>query len=137
MNYGPIYKIVSYLFVGMLWGCTNPFLKAGSSKAANEDKKSNNEASWYIRTKSTLKKFLRPSVFVPIAINQCGSVAFYYLLATDDISTAVPICNSLTFAFTGITGWALGEKIYRPSLFILGVVLVILGISLCAISTPQ
>ena len=41
------------------------------------------------------RKFMKPSVFIPIAINQVGSLAFYYLLATDDISTAVPICNSL------------------------------------------
>jgi drug/metabolite transporter (DMT)-like permease len=127
-------KVCSYLLVGMLWGCTNPFLKAGSESGKKEPQTADNR-SYFYQLKVSVWKFLKPSVFIPIAINQTGSVAFYYLLATDDISTAVPICNALTFAFTGITGWLLGEKVYRPKLFIAGIMFVIIGIAICAMSS--
>lgn len=47
---------------------------------------------------------------IPFLINQIGSVIFIFVLQNADISLAVPVTNSLTFLFTAITGWFLGEK---------------------------
>lgn len=138
-----IIKILSYLLVGGLWGITNPFLKQGTQintssisstsstiNSTNEFK----EISFFKRYYDLLIYFVKPAVFLPIIINQLGSVAFYYLLATDDISIAVPLCNSLTFAFTGITGWFLGERIQQPIFFLIGILFILCGIYLCVIS---
>lgn len=75
--------------------------------------------------------------FVPFVLNQSGSVVYYYLLGTmgacaecwlrvrslnrslmlplvplvaSEVSLAVPICNSLAFAFTAVTAYVLGER---------------------------
>lgn len=128
-------KIFSYLLVGGLWGITNPFLKHGTQTSANESTVGSKKPKNILETiQESFLIFLKPSIFLPIFINQLGSLAFYFLLATDDISIAVPLCNSLTFVFTGITGWFLGERIHQPMIFILGVILVISGIYLCVLS---
>lgn len=124
-------KVISYLFVGSLWGITNPFLKQGAQ--LHSPPLETKDSSIFQKSFNSLQKFLRPSICLPILINQMGSVAFYFLLATDDISIAVPLCNSLTFVFTGITGWILGERIHQPMLFILGVIFVLIGIYLCVL----
>lgn len=129
MEVGSLYKSCSYILVGVLWGCTNPFLKAGSK--ADKKSRTAEAQSLFQKLWNLIRKFMNPYVFVPFAINQLGSVAFYYLLATDNISAAVPICNSLTFAFTGITGWMLGEHVHRPVYFTVGVICVALGIAIC------
>jgi drug/metabolite transporter (DMT)-like permease len=134
---GAVWKVFSYLFVGALWGITNPFLKQGaqsSSPSSSSSSLESMETNLFQRATESFKSFLRPSIILPIAINQLGSLAFYFLLATDDISIAVPLCNSLTFAFTGVTGWLLGERIHQPILFVLGVAFVVSGIYLCVLS---
>ena len=132
----PFLKILSYLFVGALWGITNPFLKqnTNNSNSNNNSNEIKEKISLIQRFQSLFFLFIKPGIFLPIFINQLGSIAFYYLLATDDISIAVPLCNSLTFAFTGITGWFLGEKIQQPILFLIGILLILCGIYLCVIS---
>ena len=47
---------------------------------------------------------------------------------------AVPICNGLTFLFTAITAWALGEKVDSPVLAASGSVLILAGVTVCAVS---
>jgi uncharacterized membrane protein len=128
------WKVLSYLFVGALWGITNPFLKQGAQQTPSPSSLETKETNLFKRATESCKTFLKPSIFLPIAINQLGSLAFYFLLATDDISVAVPLCNSLTFAFTGLTGWFLGERIHQPILFVVGIVLVLSGIYLCVSS---
>ena len=51
-----------------------------------------------------------------------------------DISLAVPLCNSLTFVFTALTSHLLGERVDNPLRAAAGVVLVLLGVSLCVAS---
>lgn len=45
-----------------------------------------------------------------MALNQLGSVVYFLTLPNVDLSLAVPVANSLTFVFTGLCGWLLGEK---------------------------
>jgi len=51
-----------------------------------------------------------------------------------DISLTVPLCNSLTFVFTALTSHLLGERVDNPLRAALGVLLVLLGVSLCVAS---
>lgn len=136
------YKSFSYILVGVLWGCTNPFLKKGSQEtqvASGTGSQSSNpkrvEEGFVANTKRSLRKFLNPSVLFPFILNQSGSLVFYFLLATENISTTVPVCNSLTFIFTGITGWFLGEKFAHPVMFVAGLLMVVSGLSICALSS--
>lgn len=51
---------------------------------------------------------------LPFLLNQCGSVLYFLTLQSTDLSLALPVSNSLTFVFTAITGWFLGEeKVHR------------------------
>ena len=135
-----LYKSFSYILVGMMWGCTNPFLKKGSEKTTatvRNDTNNENKNDMINILKKNLKKFYNPSVLIPFVLNQSGSLLFYFLLATENISITVPVCNSLTFLFTGLTGWFLGEKFTHPFLFVLGLILIICGLSMCALSSME
>ena len=76
--------------------------------------------------------FTEPSVYIPILINQSGSFVFYFILLHEPISVAGPVCNSLTFIFTAITGYfVFKEEIHSPLLLIIGIIFVLFGIYIC------
>lgn len=126
-------SIVGYITVGVLWGCTNPFIKHAQAISARNktDKEKKNEHLF----SSLLNMFQDVSVLIPFAVNQMGSLVFYMLLYNEPISIASPVCNSLTFIFTAITGhFILGEDIPSPTLMILGSLCVVIGIYICITS---
>jgi drug/metabolite transporter (DMT)-like permease len=119
--------LLGYLFVSVLWGCTNPFIKHAQS-ASNKDSKEGTKS-----TIAMLKKFSRDyKMLVPFFINQCGSLMFYFLLSTEPVSVASPVCNSLTFLFTAITSYfVFNETVQYPMLLIGGTFFIIAGTALC------
>lgn len=147
---------VAFVIVGMLWGCTNPFLKKGqediskSEATANKDKYDtahvsaadcatssspsaasvlnlNNFSKWKIWNMCHLK------IAIPFIINQFGSALFYLLLSTEPLGTTVPIVNCLTFVFTALTSIIVnGEKVDSPLLLILGTAMVLAGMYMCS-----
>lgn len=50
-----------------------------------------------------------------MGLNQLGSIVYIFALQNIDLTIAVPVANSLTFVFTAISGWILGEKLPRKS----------------------
>ncbi|RLN65948.1 hypothetical protein BBJ29_007098 [Phytophthora kernoviae] len=122
--------LLSFLFVGALWGCTNPLIKRG--KRSDDD-------TMYARKDNSVQEFAKQVVHLmknwqfvlPFILNQSGSVVYVYLLGSAEISNAVPICNSLTFVFTAITSRLLGEKPQRPISTYTGMVLILLGVVIC------
>ncbi|KNC21682.1 hypothetical protein FF38_09797 [Lucilia cuprina] len=70
----------------------------------------------------------RLKYWIPFLLNQSGSVLYVWTLQTCNITVAVPVANSLTFAFTAITGYMLGEKIPGKNI-IVGTLLVCIGSS--------
>ena len=105
-------SLLCYLLVGMLWGCTNPFIKraqhssssSSSSSSLPSHKNTTNTSS--TTTINIIKRlFNDPKVYIPYGINQSGSFLFYFLLSREPVSRAAPICNALTFIFTAITGF--------------------------------
>jgi drug/metabolite transporter (DMT)-like permease len=131
-----LYQFGSFALVGALWGCTNPLLKEGSSdsvdEAARAGEKNTEQRGFLARQLHILLGVLTNWRFVvPFALNQSGSAVYVYLLGSSDISLAVPICNSLTFVFTAITSWLLGEKLNDPLKTFAGVFLVLVGVTIC------
>jgi hypothetical protein len=134
-----LYQFGSFALVGALWGCTNPLLKEGSSssvdQAARVAQKSNKqEASgdlWSRQLRILFGVLTNWRFLLPYVLNQSGSVVYVYLLGSSDISLAVPICNSLTFVFTAITSWLMGERMGDPGKTLGGAALVLVGVTIC------
>lgn len=99
--------------MGILWGCTNPFIKLGSQGIEQINTGSSAKNIW-LELKTIA---LRLKYWVPFLLNQSGSVLYVWTLQSCNITAAVPVANSLTFAFTAITGYMLGERIPGKSKF--------------------
>mmetsp|Transcript_21135 Transcript_21135/g.31522 ORF Transcript_21135/g.31522 Transcript_21135/m.31522 type:complete len:152 (-) Transcript_21135:545-1000(-) len=145
--------IPSLLLVGAVWGCTNPFLRRGmadddnTTKATEHSSKTQSESktndSKHMTTEThpekghvlqSLLSFRRISVWLPYALNQSGSLLYYRLLATSDLSLAVPICNALALAFGSVTAWFLGESVDNPMRAMCGCALISVGVIICMMS---
>jgi drug/metabolite transporter (DMT)-like permease len=74
----------------------------------------------------------RPKLLLPFLVNQSGSVVYYYLLSSEPVSRASPICNSLTFLFTAATGYVcFGEEVRHPYLLLIGIFFILVGVCVC------
>ena len=123
-------EMVSLVLVGAFWGCTNPMLRKGALEEhpSTTDDKESSLLSFLI---VTLSKFRRIRVWLPYALNQCGSLLYYWLLANSDLSMAVPVCNALSLVFSCITSYALGERADQPIRALVGSALVMIGVAIC------
>ena len=118
---------LSFLLVGLLWGGTNPFIKLGSQGV--EDVKGDTLLSETARKVFFLATRWR--YMLPFALNQMGSVVYFYTLGQADLSLAVPIANSITFVCTAaIAYFVLGERAGGWKTAV-GCTLVLSGITLC------
>jgi len=119
-------EIFGMVLVGVLWGFTNPLLREGYVKSSHQV---DSQQAKRLKTliPSTLRSLLNLQVLIPYALNQLGSVAFYFALAKSDISRAVPICNGLALVFSCICTYIIGEPIRSPMLTLLGASLVSTG----------
>lgn len=126
---------VLWLFVvGLLWGCTNPFMKLGSRGINRVHSQANSKLPKLVRELQFL--FTQWKYVVPLVINLFGSFVFYQSLGKSDLSLVVPICNSLTFIFTTLTAqFILGESAPNTYTYF-GMALVVLGVGTC-ISSKQ
>ena len=119
-------------------GLYKPVSEGGSKDAVSTKKKGNQASHAVFNCSSFLQElfltFTNLKFIIPFALNQSGSMVYYYLLGTADISLASPICNSLTFTFTAITSWLIGEKIDSPFFTIIGIFFVLIGVTLCTLS---
>ena len=136
-------SLVLYILVGALWGCTNPILRKGATEEStststttttSSDSADSSKASTLY---SSFLKFLKIRVWLPYALNQCGSIFFYFLLARADLTMAVPICNALSLVFSCGTSFALGEQVDRPLRAILGSSMVMTGVIICLLSREE
>jgi hypothetical protein len=152
-------NVLSIFLVGALWGCTNPFVKRARARLVAIEKASREGSSVLSNGKESMGRgdkiaggsgvssctddstgavdFLlslvkHPTLAAPFIINQLGSLLFYYLLATENVSLVSPLCNSLALAFTALTGYCLGEEYRKPVRMFVGVVCVYLGVFLCS-----
>jgi len=133
---------LAYIVVGILWGCSNPFMKYAQTTVTGIDSCSSIDNCQGTSSQShkivymissmydeIYRLITRPSLFIPFIINQSGSLVYYYLLSNQPITRASPICNSLTFIFTALTGhFFFQEEIQHPLCLFTGVTLIIIGI---------
>ena len=153
-----IFEIISLILVGATWGCSNSFLRKGSTDTAvlltNETsetirtttasttehevepqlrrKKRTTTFTWLEFLRVQLSKFRHVSVWLPYVVNQSGSLLYYITLSQTDISIAVPACNALSLVFTICTSWfVLREPVERPFLTMIGAALIMGGVSIC------
>ncbi|XP_016968426.1 transmembrane protein 234 homolog isoform X2 [Drosophila biarmipes] len=96
------------LAVGLLWGVTNPFIRLGS-QGIESVKDTGSKWRNFVQEARTIGSRWR--YWIPFGLNQCGSALYVWTLQSASITVAVPVANSLSFAFTAITGYALGEKL--------------------------
>lgn len=115
-------EIISLVLVGAFWGCTNPLMRQGSQEVTAT--KQENNTSWF-------SKWLSVRVWLPYALNQSGSLLFYYTLGHSDLSLAVPICNGLALVFSIVTSYWIGERTDDPWKMIVGSALVMVGVAIC------
>ncbi len=121
-------RILLIFAVGILWGCTNPFIKRAQAALSDHNKENTrNNALSFIR-----QLIQNPVLAAPFVINQIGSLFFYLLLATEKVSVASPMCNALALAFTAATGYFLGEKYKSPAQMAVGIILVYVGVMICS-----
>ncbi|KAI3634572.1 hypothetical protein MIR68_007483 [Amoeboaphelidium protococcarum] len=140
-------QILMFLVVGLLWGGTNPWLKLAAQRQVPP------------QSLLMLPKSLRQTVYLltdyhyllPLLLNLSGSILYYktlrdygkilYKITVKDIvivlvtmqvdlKMAVPIANSLTFIFTHLMGYAIGEP-FGSYKTMLGISLVIAGVAVC------
>ncbi|KAI8829666.1 hypothetical protein BC829DRAFT_149082 [Chytridium lagenaria] len=117
--------------VALCWGSTNPFIKRGSRGLQQITDKHIN-SPWWKRTAAEYWFLLtRWQYVVPLAINLSGSMVYYYTLGQSDLSNAVVVTNSVTFAVTLLTGYALGEEKELSARSLFGMSLVGIGVALC------
>lgn len=140
--------LLSAVLVGAVWGCTNPFLRRGSaddyvqsgSDEAGEKTPADTADTTATESKSvihSLLRFKRVGVWLPYLLNQSGSILYYKLLATSDLSLSVPVCNAMALVFSSATSSLLGERVDRPVAAIAGSLLVTLGVAICMASNEN
>eukprot|EP00611_Tribonema_gayanum_P009339 TRINITY_DN19145_c0_g1_i1.p1 TRINITY_DN19145_c0_g1~~TRINITY_DN19145_c0_g1_i1.p1 ORF type:complete len:148 (+),score=15.78 TRINITY_DN19145_c0_g1_i1:26-469(+) len=129
--------------VGAAWGCTNPLIRRGTAAqehagsggavdaAPHEDM---GQKSGLQSMAAPLRSLVRIQALIPYAINQSGSLLYYWLLSTADMAVAVPACNSLALVFTTLTAAAIGEPVAKPLQTALGIVLILTGVTLCVMA---
>lgn len=127
--------LLSIVFVGAFWGCTNPILRRGAADDITAC--SVEEDATFFSLLDSLKKFRRFGVWLPYLFNQCGSLLYYYLLASSDLTLAVPVCNALSLVFSIMTSYALGERVDKPGQAIFGAALVTGGVAICIASREK
>ncbi|CAH0547368.1 unnamed protein product [Brassicogethes aeneus] len=121
-----IYELFSLIGVAALWGGTNPLIKRNSKEIVQV--KANNAFMQFVLELKYL--FTNVQYLVPMALNQLGSVLYFFTLQHVDLSLSVPVANSLTFVFTAIVGCFLGEKLPTRETC-LGIFLILLGTAIC------
>ena len=124
-------KLLYYLLVALLWGCTDPLLKRGSEGI-------NSAVSSHSKILKVILQFkwliLNYQFTLPFVINQAGSVLYYVLIAQSDISLAVPVINSLKLVVTTIVGIVtLGERVESARTYC-GMLCIVIGVSLSVLS---
>ena len=120
-------QIAKYVIVGMLWGCTNPFIKHAQAKQKSSVAA---DSSWVTGIRNFV---LQPDLLIPYVINQSGSLFFFiFIMPTDPITISAPICNSLSFIFTAITSYGyFKEELHSWQHLFLGILLVLIGSFVC------
>ena len=98
------------LFIGFIWGITNPFIKLATSKDDN------------IKSLLTNIHFL-----IPYLLNQLASIGYNFLLTFSDLHIIIPIVKTMDITTTVLATSYLEKKSLKIKDFV-GIVLITIGI---------
>ena len=112
------------ILVAFFWGTSNPLMKRVTADDPGKDSSGLSPIAFII----TL--FKRWKFVAAYLYDQAGSMLYYYVLGSTDLSLAVPIANGLTFAFAGITE-AIMDKRFPSRSTIEGSILIVAGVYIC------
>ena len=88
------WDVLGCAIVGMVWGTTNALLEQGVKRASSS---------------SSSSSMLQPGIILPYILNQAGSLLFYVLLSSSELSVVGPLTNALTLIFTGIAAHSMSK----------------------------
>lgn len=115
------------ILTGMLWGCTNPFIRQGTKGLRDVTATTVLGQAW-----AEISFLLGNWKYVlPWLVNQAGSLVYLAAVRRAPLSVAVPTANSLAFVFTAITGAAIGAEERLDKWSIMGIMLIMSGTALC------
>ena len=130
--------LLSFLFVGTLWGTTNAFMESGTSedkkkpKEEQAKKKDKGSSSFISNLFGDLGNlFANWRFLLPFGLNQLASLLNNFVVAGNDLSIAVPSVNCITFIVTFITQRLLKKESLVDIRFFGGVLLIMAGMYLC------
>ena len=120
-------QVYCLFLVALLWGVTNPLMKAGSKGVENAKL-----GSRYWGCLAELLFLVRQWQYVAsFLLNQSGSVLFYWTVSRSDVSLVVPVTNSLTLVVTTVAGRVLLKEGALPWKSYAGMALTLAGVTLC------
>ncbi|XP_041985265.1 transmembrane protein 234 homolog [Aricia agestis] len=119
---------IGLLFLtGALWGCTNPFIRQGTKGLRSVKSK-----TWVGQAAAEVTFLLGNWKYVvPWLVNQSGSLVYLAAVQRAPLSLAVPVANSLAFAFTALTDAVVGTEEPLDGVSMIGVGLIALGTAFC------
>lgn len=80
-DFESVQNIGLLIFVGIIWGVTNPFMEKGSQNTEKtENKTPEQENKRDFGWKSFIKTITNFKFFIPFLLNQSGSLLYYFLL---------------------------------------------------------
>ncbi len=144
-----IQNVLCMILVAALWGCTNPLLARGVATRQCDNERTRNQhqqesfvvvpilRQYMPNCLQSLLNFSTVSVLAPYVANQCGSILFYYTLASCRLSLVVPCCNALSLAFSLGTSYLIGEKVNYPLRAAVGSAFVTIGVAICTLETSS
>ncbi|XP_045455841.1 transmembrane protein 234 homolog [Melitaea cinxia] len=115
------------VLTGVLWGCTNPFIKQGT-KGLRKVHADSLLGQAYAEVTFLLGNW---RYVVPWLVNQLGSLVYLFAIQRVPLSLAMPAANSLAFAFTALTGSLVGTERPLDQGSIFGIMLIGVGTALC------
>lgn len=132
--------VLGFLLVGAAWGMTTPFMRraAVNNEAPPRPYLSDPTVPWVKRKLwgvifAVIDLLKNPAYAIPLLINITGSVWFFLLLGSAELSLMVPITNSCAFLFTVLGEWLAERKVVEKETWF-GIALVLGGIFLCVVA---
>lgn len=126
-------SIIGFLLIGLSWGLTTPFLRRAALSFTPRTPESNLPRLQYHLTRvsyTVVDLLRRPDYSIPLLLNMSGSLWFFLVVGSNELSLTIPITNSLAFIFTVLGEWWVeGKSIGRETGA--GMALVLGGIALC------
>jgi drug/metabolite transporter (DMT)-like permease len=122
-------NFLGFLLISICWGGTNPFLKRGME---GMDRIKTLHSGFFTIKYHEFMHLVKLQFILPLLVNLSGSLVFYHLLGTLDLTLVIPVVNGMSLLTTSLVARIMGEKSSRNEL--LGIAVLTLGIFILLLS---